>query len=293
MARLILGTAQFGAGYGITNSIGRIDDRSITGIVAAAQAAGIDTFDTAADYGDSQSRLGVLPFSADQRYVTKFSLPDDLDVAATAEVLFARSARVLGVGVLDGVLFHRVADLTDPRCAEAVDVLLAARSAGAVRRVGVSVYDVVDLELALSKFPGLDLVQIPGSIVDRRLLDSPIVSELKRNGVEIHVRSAFIQGLLLAEPESLPDYFAPLIPVLREVSRLAYERDTSVVGLAIGFLREHPLVHGVVVGATSIGELTATTVAWKAAGGPLPEIDVSVPEAILDPRNWPVIKVAK
>ncbi len=293
MARLILGTAQFGAGYGITNSIGRIDDRSIAGIVAAAQAAGIDTFDTAADYGDSQSRLGVLPFSAGQRYVTKFSLPDDSDDAVTAEVLFARSARVLGVEVLDGVLFHRVADLADPRCAEAVDTLLAARSAGAVRRVGVSVYDVVDLELALSKFPGLDLVQIPGSIVDRRLLDSPIVSELKRNGVEIHVRSAFIQGLLLAEPESLTHYFAPLIPVLREVTRLAEERDTSVVGLAIGFLREHPLVHGVVVGATSIGELTATTVAWKAAGGPLPEIDVPVPEAILDPRNWPVKKVAK
>lgn len=293
MARLILGTAQFGAGYGITNEAGRIDDRSMAEIVTAAQASGINTFDTAADYGDSQARLGLLPVSSDQLYVTKFSLPADSNEAITAEVLFARSARTLGVDVLDGVLFHRVADLADPRCVEAVQVLLAARSSGTVRRVGASVYDVADLELALSSFPELDLVQIPGSIVDRRLLESSLVSELTKKGVEIHVRSAFLQGLLLAQAESLPDFFRPLVPMLREMSRVAADTGTSVVGLAIRFLREHPLVHGVVVGATSIGELAATTMEWKAAGGPLPEIGVSVPEAILDPRNWPAIKVAK
>ena len=81
--------------------------------------------------------------------------------------------------------------------------------------------------------------------------------------------------------------------MLRELSRAAADTGTSVVGLAIRFLREHPLVHGVVVGATSLSELTATTTEWAVAGGPPPQIEVSVPETILDPRNWPTIKVAK
>jgi aryl-alcohol dehydrogenase-like predicted oxidoreductase len=275
VSKLILGTAQFGSGYGITNTGGRIDDTSMSMVMSTAARSGIHTFDTAADYGDSQTRLGLEPGSSDRRYVTKFSL----------------NAETLRVEVLDGVLFHRISDLLDARFPAALASLRAARSAGRIRRIGVSVYDDQDLELALSRFPDLDLLQIPGSLVDRRLIDDIAVARLKDNGTEIHVRSAFLQGLLLSPPGSLPEFFSPLRETLASLARVAADRETTVLGLAIRFLRDHDVVDGVIAGATNARELNAIVKEWDDRSAAPLDMKFTVPPAILDPRGWPSIKV--
>ena len=292
MSKLILGTAQFGSGYGITNTVGRIDDMAMSMVMTTAVSSGIDTFDTAADYGDSQARLGLQPGSSDRHYVTKFSLGDDAGVQPSDEDLFARSAEALGVEVLDGVLFHRISDLIDARFPAALAALRDARTDGRISRIGVSVYDGEDLDLALSRFPDLDLLQIPGSIVDRRLVDDPKVARLKTGGTEIHVRSAFLQGLLLSSPESLPEFFSPLRQSLDGLARVAAEQETTVLGLAIRFLRDHEMVDGVIVGATNERELSAISAQWHDRAVQSLDLDFTVPSALLDPRGWPSVKVA-
>ena len=54
---LMLGTAQWGHGYGVTNAVGRLDDDAIADIVAVAREWDIDDVDTALGYGDAQARL--------------------------------------------------------------------------------------------------------------------------------------------------------------------------------------------------------------------------------------------
>ncbi len=291
MTKLILGTAQFGAGYGITNATGRIHEAAMRQILAVASDFGIETFDTAADYGDSESRLGSLLRAAERHYVTKFSLPADSTVPITAELLFERSAETLGIDALDGVLFHRVSDLEDPRRFAALEILRAARESGQVGRIGVSIYDSEDLELALRSFPDLDLLQLPGNVVDRRLLDNPKIAELRHAGVEIHVRSAFLQGLLLSVPTALPQFFSPLLPILDALARQAVEGETSVLGLVIRFLRDHKNVDGVVVGATTARELATITAEWDDNKSEPVDINFALPSSLLDPRSWPAIKV--
>ena len=56
--RLALGTAQFGLDYGINNTTGRPTDATVEDILHTARAAGLTLLDTAAAYGDSESRLG-------------------------------------------------------------------------------------------------------------------------------------------------------------------------------------------------------------------------------------------
>lgn len=284
MTRLILGTAQFGSAYGITNAVGRLSDEAVSELVAFARGGGIDTFDTAADYGDSQARLGAVAQPGD-RYITKFSLP--AEGAVDAGSLFGDSASILGVQRLAGVMFHKIPDLRDARAADAVAVLRDARSSGRVARVGVSIYDADDLELALAVFPDLDLVQLPGNLLDRRLLDDPRVSALRDSGAEIHVRSAFLQGILLADRASLPQAFEPFGPVLAELDRVAAERGTSRIALALAALRDGGGVDGVVVGATTPAELGGILQGWSSTasrgGVDLP----AVPVELLDPRTWP------
>lgn len=283
MTGLLLGTAQFGSAYGVTNTIGRLHDDDVMDILELARLRGIQTFDTAADYGDSQERLGRLA-PAGSQYVTKFSLPESGELDADA--LWDRSRRTLAVDTLAGVMFHRIADLTDPRCEDALALLREARAAGTIERAGVSIYDESDLRLALDVFPDLDIVQLPANALDTRLIDSDIVNVLHDSGVRIHVRSAYLQGVLLADSTSLAPNFAPLRPVVEHLSDLAQASQISVAALLLGFLRDHPVVDEVVVGAVRVSELASTADAWSATVPPVDLREFSVPKELLDPRTW-------
>lgn len=284
MTILVLGTAQFGAAYGVTNAVGRLADDDVSSLVTAARTAGVITFDTAADYGDSQERLGALA-PAGNRYVTKFSFPTEGIVDADA--LFARSAATLRVERLAGVMFHKLSDLRDPRVGGALDVLRAARAHGVIERAGVSIYDAADLELAVEIFPDLDLIQLPANLVDTRLLDHPLVRHLREGGAEIHARSVFLQGILLAVSNTLPAHFAPFEPVLRELDALAERAGTTRLALVVGLLRDSGAVDGVVVGATTTVELEEILAGWNAPAAPTGADLPIVPAELLDPRAWP------
>ncbi len=285
MTQLILGTAQFGTAYGVTNAQGRIGDADVQTMLELAAAGGVSTFDTAPDYGDAQSRLGALA-APGNRYVTKFHLPRDGSVPS-AERLYGRSMKQLGVSSLAGLMFHHLDDLRDgARLDATLAVLEEARAEGTIDRVGASIYDIDNLELALAAFPTLDLLQFPANILDGRLLESERLRELHDSGVELHVRSAFLQGLMLVEPDGLPERFAGLRPALEALRATAAEHDSTVLGIALRYLRDHPLVDGVVVGATRPWEVTAILAEWQSEGPVPPDLRGMVPAALLDPRNW-------
>lgn len=284
MTRLIVGTAQFGLGYGITNNFKRLDDETVAEILTTAVAGGVNTFDTAEAYGDAQERLGrLMPLGADVQYISKFTL----DCDPTTASLYSDAASRLRVDTIAGLLVHRVGDLLDERFPAALKIIRAARRDGAIERFGVSVYDLDDLELALATMPDLSLIQIPGSIIDRRLLDSPVVTELRSGGVEVHVRSAFLQGLLLAVPNRLAAPFEQLRPILEDLDAWAAAAETSRLAVVLGYLASHDNADAVVVGAAKGVELRAVLEAWTN-----PSTDVPMPVAgalplhIIDPRLW-------
>ena len=286
MSELVLGTAQFGAAYGITNTAGRLDDDGVRAILDVAAGAGIDLLDTSPGYGDAQSRLGRLAGSSANRYVSKFALPDE-PAAPDAEGLYARTLRELERPALEGMLFHRVQDLRDPRADEAWARLREARAAGRIKRIGASIYDAADLVVAAERFPDLDLLQVPGNVVDRRLLGHPLLAALHDRGVAIHVRSAYLQGLLLAEPETLPAHLSDLGPTVASLRADAARQQVPVLVLALAFLRHHPVVDAVLVGAASAAELRDTVDAWRAAASATVDLDAPVlRDELLDPRAW-------
>jgi aryl-alcohol dehydrogenase-like predicted oxidoreductase len=60
MQSLILGTAQWGLGYGATNTVGRLTDGAIDGVLGVARALGIALLDTAPAYGEAEVWIGTL-----------------------------------------------------------------------------------------------------------------------------------------------------------------------------------------------------------------------------------------
>jgi len=276
VTELVLGTAQWGNAYGVTNAVGRLSDDEIASIVAVARKSSITDVDTARGYGDAETRL--RPFAQDFAVTTKVSGGDD--VLAQVEA----SLNDLGVDSLDGVLVH---DWDGLDCkGQGMSVLSYGQllDSGKVARVGVSVYDAAGLESAASTFDAggvpLGVVQVPASVLDRRLDESSLLMELAAAGTHVVVRSAFLQGVLLSTGGELADH--PDVVRFRESVG-----SESLLEACLGHVGGLPWASHVVVGVTSADELTEIVAAWESCTpGLLDELLGSDDVELIDPRRW-------
>ncbi|MBC7620595.1 MAG: aldo/keto reductase, partial [Candidatus Saccharibacteria bacterium] len=206
--KIALGTAQFGMKYGISNLMGRLSLDGVKYIVQAAAAQGINTLDTAIDYGDSERSLGQVGVGA-WNVVTKLpTMPETCaDVSGWVQAEVEGSLNRLGVSQLHGLLLHRPDQLLGEQGVQLSEALQLIKTQGLTRKIGVSVYAPEELDRLAGRLP-FDLVQAPLNILDRRLVEFGWAEKLKNQGTELHVRSAFLQGLLLMPAERRPEKFA-------------------------------------------------------------------------------------
>jgi aryl-alcohol dehydrogenase-like predicted oxidoreductase len=293
--KLGLGTVQFGLAYGVTNERGQVPAADAAAIVQAALAAGIDLFDTAAAYGDSERVLGqALGSRGNVRIVSKLP-PLAADRIGPGEIDqwragLQRSLAQLRRPSIDDLLLHRPDDLRKPGAERLIALLAELKSAGMVTRIGVSAYDRAQVELALDRLP-LDAVQVPVNLLDQRLLQDGTLDSLKRRHVEVHARSAFLQGALLAEPSSLPAHFAPHRERLIAVGTVARRAGLSRLALCLRFVLDQPVVDRVIVGVTGVAELQQILAAATDAT-PLPDglaALASDDPRLLNPALWPAV----
>jgi aryl-alcohol dehydrogenase-like predicted oxidoreductase len=252
--KLGLGTVQWGLPYGVANQTGRTGADEVSRILLAARSHGIDLLDTAPLYGEAESVLGqsgVAEFAVVTK-TTRFDQPNigQAEAKALAET-FARSMRMLRLDRIYGLLVHNADDLIAPGGEHLVEALQRLRQSGAVQKIGVSVYDGRQIDRILELFAP-DLVQLPISVLDQRLLLSGHLAALKGAGVEIHARSVFLQGLLVMKEEDVPRYFAPVVPLLAEWRARTQSSGQLPTQAALAFVRDLPEIDRVVVGVENL-----------------------------------------
>ncbi|GAA4388176.1 aldo/keto reductase [Hymenobacter koreensis] len=249
--RLALGTAQFGLDYGINNQSGRPTTAVVESILRAAHEAGIGMLDTAAAYGDSEARLGELLEGQSESFqvVTKVAAGPAEDVSQRIRHSLDRLRR----RNIYGILFHSFDGLQQHPTAW--QTLVAARQAGLATRIGVSLYHPAQARWLLENIPEVDLVQVPLNVLDQRFI--PLLPDLAARGIEVHVRSVFLQGLLLRNLATLPVFFEPLRPKLQALQHLATDANLPFEALPLLFAAQTPGVARVVVGVDSAENLRA------------------------------------
>ena len=206
-SRLALGTVQFGLDYGISNVIGRTSLEESEKILFAANRASVDTIDTAMNYGSSESVLGSIGVGG-WKIITKLpSIPDGcVDIYQWVENNINDSLNRLGKDRLDGLLLHNPSQIFEEFGPKILDALSSAQRSGVVNKIGVSIYSPEDLIDIYNIFRP-DIVQAPFNLVDRKLVNSGWLNRLTSDGVEVHTRSTFLQGLLLMKEPGA--YFEP------------------------------------------------------------------------------------
>lgn len=291
--RLGLGTVQWGLDYGVANQSGRPSDEVVKGILARAKQAGANLLDTAAAYGEAEDVIGRLR-EADAFPVVTKTLPFDQKSSGDSDRVervvkgVRHSLSRLRRESVDGLLVHHCDELFGAHGQMLWERLSELKMEGCVQRLGVSVYSPDQLTRLLDLFP-LDLVQLPFNVFDQRFLTAGLFDRLKRTGVEVHIRSAFLQGVLLMPEGQLPSFLAGLAPIHEHWRRETVALGMSIVGGALGFCLQHPAVSRVIVGCDTIEQAETLFDAVSESYVELPDFErfhISDTK-LIDPRKWP------
>ena len=206
-SKLALGSANFGLNYGIKNNTGKISHEELENILSEAELSGIKLIDTAQAYGDSESRIGSLCSEGRFELVTKIGVDIEKDYPNNnVDRLVKTSCKRLNLSRLYAVMLHRPQVLLGDYGSMIISELQILKEQNVISKVGVSIYSPEILK-EISKLLQLDIVQVPFNIFDQQIMSSGWSDRLKDNGIEIHTRSAFLQGLLLMHQSSLPRFF--------------------------------------------------------------------------------------
>jgi len=284
--QLALGTVQFGLGYGIAGRAEPVPERQVRNILANAAAAGVTRVDTAPGYGDIEQRLAALSGGLGLRFVSKIpALPAALSAAEAVDFALQSaqlSLRRLGVA-LDTLLLHRGEDLLAP-AGEAVWAALERFASAEGIRLGVSCYEVVTLQQLLSSYR-IAVAQLPGNAFDQS------VTTASPDGVaqvEIHLRSVFLQGLLLLDAQAASARVPAAATALSRWHGWLARRGSDALPAALAIAKGFPHVRYCIVGVDSEEHFKMVLDAWHSAN-PLsaPELSCADP-AVIDPRRWAV-----
>jgi len=280
--------------YGIANKSGKPDLNQAKEIIQIAWESGIKIYDTAQAYGESEKILGKafrsMGIANKAKVITKLDPDLDLLEKNVVENAITRSMGHLGVPVLYGLLLHReeYLEIWDRGLREILQTFV---QKGLVKHVGASLYSPDSATRALKKY-GIDMIQVPSNILDRRFENAGIFELARIKNKEIYLRSVFLQGLTLMKAENLPVHMQFAYNVLTQLEDLSWETGLSKQELSISYVKHAFPETKVVFGAEHPEQIRSNLRVWEKT---LPDgfIDYArskfggVNEELLNPALWP------
>jgi aryl-alcohol dehydrogenase-like predicted oxidoreductase len=227
--KLIIGTVQFGINYGITNANGQIKNEELDKIFEFCKNKNILYFDTAQDYGNSEDIISYYIKHNNANYTKNVNnnnnnnnniynnkiINKPFNIITKAKFKNKNINDTIQISlkkfnIIDIFLLH---SFEDYRNKKVINTLLKYKKNNIIKQIGVSIYNIEDA-ITLLKENIIDVIQIPFNYLDNQWLENEEFQNLlkykdnakdnKMKTIEIHVRSIFLQGLLLNSPLKYP-----------------------------------------------------------------------------------------
>lgn len=284
--KIALGTVQFGLPYGVSNHTGQTPLHEAARIVDLARSSGISVLDTAMAYVDSEARLGKIGVDS-FKVVTKLPpLPENCsEPKKWAEEQVEGSLQRLGQKRLYGLLLHNPAQLLSPNGQHLFKALQGFKARGLVEKIGISIYSPSELDELFPLFP-FDIVQSPFNPVDRSLIASGWMQKLHAEGIEIHVRSVFLQGLLLMPADQIPTKFSRWSPLWKNWHDWLSQNGIYPQAACLAFAKSFSEVDQILVGVETSRQLEELLSVFDL---PIPDSFPSIQSTdpnLINPSQW-------
>ena len=282
--KICLGTAQFGSSYGLTNKNIELSIEEIGEILSLAKHNGISFLDTAPTYGNAEFKLGNLD-TRDWNIVTKVKTGNTISTDNSFSGSVEDSLNRLKIDNLYAVLIHNPKLFYDPQINNLLNQLSELKEKGLIKKIGVSVYDSVEVDFILGNFD-VDIIQIPFNIIDGRMMENNTLDKLKRRNIEVHARSIYLQGLLLMDIKDQTQQFGNWKSTWKLFNSFCLDNKITPLEACLRYVLQNPQIDRVILGIDNYSQLEETI--ESATGGEVnvPNELISLDDNLCNPLNW-------
>ena len=252
--KICLGTAQFGSNYGISNSKRTLSKKESLNILETAKKNGISFFDTAKAYGESEKILGISGLK-NSKIITKIKI--DLKVQNVEKEIVDSvndSLKKLRIKKIYAILIHNPDSLMGSKSKKIYEVLIKLKKERKIKKIGISAYSPIEMNKIINKFK-IDIVSFPLNPFDNRLIKLGLIKTLKRKKIEVHVRSVFLQGLLLMNKNNRPKKFEKWKSIFRNLDNYLIKSSLSPISFCLAYVLKNSSIDKVTIGVQSSDQL--------------------------------------
>ena len=287
ISKLTIGTAQFGLNYGVANKIGKIKYSEAKEIINYAEKNNIKTIDTASAYGESEKLLGQIGVS-DFDVITK--LPKIVNPIKNFENWFKDSLNLslqrLKINKLSTIMIHNSDDLFGENGKSLIKFLYQAKEDSIVDNIGISIYSPNEINKILNMF-NFDVIQAPLNPFDNRIVTSGWMDELYKRNIKVHIRSIFLQGLLLIPYEKIPKYFYKFKSNLKQWHDWNINNNFTSIETCIGFINSFERIEKIIVGIDNLNQLQEIIKLINIRDNKFKNMDLESNDInLIDPSRW-------
>ena len=268
--QLVLGSAQFGMLYGITNKNGMTRDSDMKKILNDFVIINKNKLDCSTSYGSAFDR------------VTKYIQTSEINMKFKIRDIETKSK------ILDNnfnyLLSHDWETLDKRRKEVVAEYLTTRKMNGSCNEIGISIYNLDCIYDALNFFESALIVQTSINILDQRILNFLNEERVTTKEIVIQARSIFLQGLLLEGV--IPRKFKEKID-LKKFILYCDSNNIKQLDACLSFLKSNKLISEIIFGISNLKEYKIFMSNWEKDKIDLPwENFSSSDSSLIDPRTW-------
>ena len=196
MTKFILGTAQFGKSYGVSNTKKKSAKEKLNQIARVCKKNKIDLVDISDHYFSDSVKINLN--KKFKKKIYKFSNLKKSNFKNKINEIIKKEKSIYCL------MFHNPDDMKKSFIYDLKKLIISLKQKKFIKKIGISVYTEQQFWQAsnvLGKY--LEVVQVPVNLIDRTFLNKKFLDFCKLNKIEIHARSIFLQGLLLMKKRPL------------------------------------------------------------------------------------------
>ena len=282
---IIIGTAQLGENYGISNYNANYKISSRINFLDFAYQNGFRSYDTAFAYKNSHKIIGewVHKTNYHPKIYTKIPKLNNANIEEIKSI-FNLSLEQLKLQNIEGLLLHNPSDWLNNNLRTFIEDLL---KNNLINSFGLSIYSENELHIDNN----ISIIQAPGNIFNQDIFTSNKIKKFYINKGEIHIRSIFIQGLLLMEQNNIPQKLDELKKPLYYLHNYANQMNIDIASLAILCVKKLMPEAKIVIGLDNIDQVkNLSEIENKVINNS--DIDEIInfgkknKNKLWDPRNW-------
>jgi len=132
----------------------------------------------------------------------------------------------------------------------------------------------------------VDMIQVPFNILDRRLITKNYLNKIKKKKIQIHVRSIFLQGILLTNIKKMPKKFSKWKNLFKAWYTWLEKNKLSKLQACLNFILSFKQIDVIIFGACSKMQIKQIINAVNQSTKLYPKNIISNNLQLIDPRQW-------